>query len=1127
MYIDEGWPNKITMLLLCSLTLASAAWGQELFPMPTPADFERQYGEFTDFGWKLGMHLQEKLLDAGRTNLSTTEKVDILFAKIDEIADSYGMTANINESGRAKMRARAPSDAGRFNCGWWSFHIIKALNAMDVKGHLAVNSEGGGSSKGVNTGHQAVMYIDEQQNLIVCDIWQHGVDQRRGVGLVSIRGFPQSSRRAMKYKEWRELQIQETRTRMTFQRIAKPLRESDFFNGIWVRARRKLGEKYRPTIKVDKLFGSFEKYWQVVAEILEEMILEKSTVSDKVLEELFEKKVQEELKKKTLVPQLFGLPPADANDALQDADLRPGRLTKTPIDVNDLDMANKVYNQKPVSDENYVLRKEAVDYWYYSPPPLRPVPGLLGVTPGEADRRIKTALFTIGDRVKLPPDANFPTLHGRVVTQSFPEGTMKPAGTKISYEWRPPDGSKRWVPIPSLRGKTPGAADGHIRTAGFQVGAPTQSPYNPQEPNLAGLVYAQSASGTAEVGMEISYFYYDVAPAATTSGTGTSPGSTSAHDPGGLMIKMAGGERRIFAGDTPVFEAWDKSGLRRYPPASVEWVHSDETTLPVAPHTGQGRALKAGDVMIMAKREGAWPAFKDITVWDRAPTLVGMTLAQAEKLMERKALSLQLANPLQKHAEGARIRQQTPTPNTPVNATTPIEVTLSLAAQDADASPPGTIGDGANYDGPPAPGTGPATATDTDTDTEGDGDTQTGTQVTVPSVGGLPADRAKALISAAGLIPAVQNGDAAAEKAQEFTVQSQSPAGGTPALRWDAVTVVVYGTYSEPVRTIPNVVGMPAARAKETLESAGLTVSMAGGKPAPQKELSFTVFQQVPAAGLSETPVSSVTLTLYSEYSDEVPVPTVAGLSREEAEALIRDQGLMADVVWGDAAPSRDQLGRVQAQQPSPGEMQSRGATVKVYIYAAVVPALQGLTAAQAEAAINGAWLNPRLFWGDEIKNRTLWKTVQSQSPAAGTKVAAASDVTARIYREPREEEAPYKALLGRWRGQYITGRPDGRKDPMIFDVLSVDDSGAFEAHLQWPSYDEGRGATTLVRGTVQGTNITFRELKILKGKGVWTGTNKYVGTWSQSEGRIRGTYHYNWDNEWSSGRDFWLGKED
>ena len=97
----------------------------------------------------------------------------------------------------------------------------------------------------------------------------------------------------------------------------------------------------------------------------------------------------------------------------------------------------------------------------------------------------------------------------------------------------------------------------------------------------------------------------------------------------------------------------------------------------------------------------------------------------------------------------------------------------------------------------------------------------------------------------------------------------------------------------------------------------------------------------------------------------------------------------------------------------------------------------------------------------------------------------------------------------------------------MILNILSVNGAGTLEAHLYWPNSDEGRGATTLVTGTVQGTKITFREVKIIKGKGVWTRTNKYVATWEKSQGRIHGTYHYQWDKKWSSGTAFGLTKED
>ena len=114
---------------------------------------------------------------------------------------------------------------------------------------------------------------------------------------------------------------------------------------------------------------------------------------------------------------------------------------------------------------------------------------------------------------------------------------------------------------------------------------------------MEGKIYSQDKTGTVEIGTAVSYKYYSQKNQNVSTAT-TQP---AREFPGGLIIVLRGGDRKIFVGDRPVFEAWDAGKQNRYDPKDIEWVSSRDTILPVDPKTGIGSALKAGDVTIMLK----------------------------------------------------------------------------------------------------------------------------------------------------------------------------------------------------------------------------------------------------------------------------------------------------------------------------------------------------------------------------------------------------------------------------------------------------------------------------------------------------------------------------------------------
>jgi hypothetical protein len=215
-------------------------------------------------------------------------------------------------------------------------------------------------------------------------------------------------------------------------------------------------------------------------------------------------------------------------------------------------------------------------------------------------------------------------------------------------------------------------------------------------------------------------------------------------------------------------------------------------------------------------------------------------------------------------------------------------------------------------------------------------------------------------------------------------------------------------------------------------------------------------------------------------------------------------------------------VGTIHRQEPGAEELITPGGTVKAWVYYTEVPRVLGKPYDAAERILAAAWFNPSSTWGTTVTDEQKWKRVETQSEQGGKKVSEVGlPVRLTVYRkpEPVKQENPYQSLLGNWRGAYS-------KDLMLMQFLKVDADGVFMAHITWPAYNKGGGATTLVKGQVDGREIIFQEVKLIKGKGAWLGFdgqigNKYVGTWRINSRSIQGEHFY-FGKEWKSNVGRW-----
>ena len=117
-------------------------------------------------------------------------------------------------------------------------------------------------------------------------------------------------------------------------------------------------------------------------------------------------------------------------------------------------------------------------------------------------------------------------------------------------------------------------------------------------------------------------------------------------------------------------------------------------------------------------------------------------------------------------------------------------------------------------------------------------------------------------------------------------------------------------------------------------------------------------------------------------------VPSVIGLSAQEAKAAIEAAGLKVQFLLGDPAPSQDKALTAYSQDPKGGTSQAKQSLVKVTIYnkpaagpAVAAPSLLGMSAAEAIKKLQAAGLTGEVRVGRPAARRDLVWRIYAQDP--------------------------------------------------------------------------------------------------------------------------------------------------
>jgi beta-lactam-binding protein with PASTA domain len=255
----------------------------------------------------------------------------------------------------------------------------------------------------------------------------------------------------------------------------------------------------------------------------------------------------------------------------------------------------------------------------------------------------------------------------------------------------------------------------------------------------------------------------------------------------------------------------------------------------------------------------------------------------------------------------------------------------------------------------------------------------TAEKVDVPRVTGKQLVEARAIMERAGFEVQTER----VQSSQPFDqVVDQDPNGGEEADQGATVTLEVSGGPGDVL--VPAVENLSQGQAVDELEKADLKVTI--DREFSDKVKKDFAIRTVPPEGTEVTKGTRVRL-LVSRGPEQLTVPDVTGLSRESAEARLRDEGFEVAV---QEQESDEPEGDVISQSPGAGTQLTRGSRVTITVSTGRpkvdVPDVVGIGEAKATARLSAAGLTP-VRQERQVTDPAQDGVVLEQRPGSGTEV--------------------------------------------------------------------------------------------------------------------------------------------
>jgi beta-lactam-binding protein with PASTA domain/predicted Ser/Thr protein kinase len=266
--------------------------------------------------------------------------------------------------------------------------------------------------------------------------------------------------------------------------------------------------------------------------------------------------------------------------------------------------------------------------------------------------------------------------------------------------------------------------------------------------------------------------------------------------------------------------------------------------------------------------------------------------------------------------------------------------------------------------------------------------------------------------------------------------------------RWRWIALVVIGlllggvaawALTRPAQVLVPDVARPGTDVEEAttiLEAEGFEV-VQEGRPAEQRE--GQVIETDPPAG-DEVDEGSTVTVFFSEGLGQARVPNVVGLTREEAERLLDEEGFGATFV--ERPDSDVDEGLVISTRPPANTRLDVGDTVRLFVSSGpdltTVPDVVGESEATAEAEIEQAGFVPNV---DTAESDVEEGTVFDQTPDGGQEAETGSEVTIVVSEGPAEPETVTVPNVEGLRQDRATSALSGDGFDVSIDQVETSDS--------------------------------------------------------------------------------------
>lgn len=208
--------------------------------------------------------------------------------------------------------------------------------------------------------------------------------------------------------------------------------------------------------------------------------------------------------------------------------------------------------------------------------------------------------------------------------------------------------------------------------------------------------------------------------------------------------------------------------------------------------------------------------------------------------------------------------------------------------------------------------------------------------------------------------------------------------------------------------TVPNVKNLEVEDARLTLNRLNLPVEVESGRFNPELPRNL-VIDQNPAPDMQVKPGRRIYVTINTGATPEATVPSLAGISVDEAKNRLNAAGLIAQSsdIRPDSIPSPHK-NLVTKQFPEPGKIVEEGSRVRLWYSTGLgsnlvtVPSVVGLTAREAQRML----LNQKIrsvVLGASASEDVSSQEIVRQTPSEGTRVKEGYEI--RLFVPKAEEE--------------------------------------------------------------------------------------------------------------------------